>query len=123
MAGAEQNLNGAAMLVKPGRLHVRTFIPMKAEPVHCVQNSPSHLFARAFDIRVFDSKNKDTAILSSKKPIKQSGSCTADVQVPRRGGRETNSDGRVVTHRFNFRNAETASRTTSVFGSSVRGRI
>src|SRR5262245_40542464 len=110
------------MQVETCGLHVRTFIPLEAEPFHGLENSASHLFARAFDIRILNPQDENAVVLSSVEPVEERGTCSADMQVSSWRRRKTDSN-LLLTHRLNLRSAATASRTTSVLGSFVRGRI
>src|SRR5438094_262054 len=81
-----------------------------------------HLFARAFDIGIFDTQNKSSVVLSRIEPVEKRGPGSADVKVA--GGRRRKPDSNsLIGHRLSLRSAPTASRTTSVLGSSARGRI
>ncbi len=120
MTGFEQAEGCRSMLVESCRLHVGTFIPRKPEPFHGFKDSPRHLVAGSFGIGVFDAKHKRAVVLSCIEPVEQCSSGATDVEVSGGGRRKTNAN-LGLAHLLSFRSAATASRTTSVFGSSVRG--
>ena len=104
------------------RLVVRAFVPVKPKPRHRFEDAARHVFARALDVGIFDAKDESAIVLPRKQPVDERRPGTPDVQVPGGRWRETNANPSLV-HRLSFRKAATASRTTSVLESSVRGRI
>ena len=73
-------------------------------------------------IGVFDAKHKRAVVLSRIEPVEQCSSGATDVEVPGGGRRKANAN-LGLAHLPSFRSAATASRTTSVFGSSDSARI
>src|SRR5262249_3584540 len=65
------------------RLIQRPFVPLKIEPVHCVQDRLNCLRCRSFTVGVFDSENDLASIVTRKEVVKEGGSGAAYM---RRGG-------------------------------------
>ena len=66
MPAAHETLGELTIQVEPLRLKIWTFIPVKAEPGHRIEDAASHLFARAFDVRIFDPQYERAVVLSSE---------------------------------------------------------
>src|SRR5207247_2957239 len=81
---AHETLSRFAIQIEPFRLKVRTFIPVKAEPGHRIQDTSSHLFAGTLDVRIFDAHDKRALMLSSEQPVEECRSSACDVQQPGR---------------------------------------
>src|SRR6266478_9927359 len=60
---------------------VWTLIPIEAEPAQSFINRSCGLFGVACSIGVLDAQNEFAAVMSREEPIKQRGSCAADVEI------------------------------------------
>src|SRR2546428_3648903 len=66
MPGADETLGRPTVQIEPLRLKVRTLVPVKAEPGHRIEDASSHLFAGAFNVRIFDAQDERAPMLSSE---------------------------------------------------------
>ncbi len=126
MPAADETLSRFTIQIEPFRLKVRTFIPVKPQPGHCIEDASSHLFAGTRDVGIFDAQDKRALMLSSEQPVEECRSGASNVQVT--GWRRSEADANfpragLWAHRLIFRIALTASRTTSALESFCRGRI
>jgi len=63
---ADQTLGPLAVQIEPLRLKVGTFVPVKAQPGHRIEDASSHLFTGAFNVCIFDAQDERAAMLSSE---------------------------------------------------------
>jgi hypothetical protein len=73
-----------------------TFVPIKPNPLHSLNNGLDGFICRAALVRIFDTKDKHALLLARKKPIEEGGANTTDVENPSRARRKSDSD---LTHR------------------------
>jgi hypothetical protein len=74
-----QSPRGCPMLFIKSRLKERTFIGIKAEPVHAFQDALHHLDRRPLNVRVLDAEYESAVVLAREKPIEQRGPRAAQV--------------------------------------------
>jgi len=64
--------------ISPG-LKVRALVPVYAEPFEGLHDRPGRFVCGPFLVGIFDSKNEFPFLPSGEQPVKESGSCSADV--------------------------------------------
>src|SRR5438094_2236281 len=72
--------------------HMRTFIPIEAEPAQCFINRGGGFFSIARSIGVLDAQNEFAAVMSREEPIEKGCTCAADVEIASGRGGETDAD-------------------------------
>jgi hypothetical protein len=71
----------------------RTFIPVKSEPAHSVENAADHFSRRTLEVSVFDAQDEHAASAPGEQPVEKRGASAADVEVTRGGRGESDADG------------------------------
>jgi hypothetical protein len=71
--------------------HIRPFIPLEAHPAHVFENAGLGLARRALHIRILDAQDERTFLAVREQPVEQRRSGVADVQLPGRTRRESDS--------------------------------
>jgi hypothetical protein len=74
-------------------LKKRTFIPFEAEPAHAIEDALHHILGGALEVSIFNAQNEDTAGVTGEKPIEESSTRPAYMQIAGRRRRKTNTRG------------------------------
>ena len=82
-------------LVARHALHLikRTFVVVKTEPVHAVDDRLHRLGRGAFEIGIFDAQNESAAMATRIGPRVERGTGAANVEVTGGAGGEAGADG------------------------------
>ena len=79
------------------------FVPIQAEPLHRTQDNLLVFLGGALRVGVFDAKNEGAAHGAGERPVIDSGTCSADVQLAGGRGGETDTNRlRLVCHQAHF---------------------
>jgi hypothetical protein len=89
LAGSKETVDTSVVNILPLRLEIRPFIPIQSHPFHRFQDRSGMFIGRSLSVRIFDPEYEFTALLTGKQPIKQRGSCTADMEISGRAGWKT----------------------------------
>ncbi|MPM99987.1 hypothetical protein SDC9_147182 [bioreactor metagenome] len=85
-------INHCVITIETFSLEVRTFVPFQTQPVHTVHNGFDSFRRGTFEIGVFNTQHKLTAVITCKKPGVESSTRTTDVQIACRAWREASFD-------------------------------
>src|SRR5205814_2036691 len=72
--------------------HMRTFIPIEAEPAQSFINRGGCFFGIARSISVLDAQNEFAVVVSREEPIEKGRTCAADVEIASGRGGKTDAD-------------------------------
>ncbi len=85
-------INNRVIAIKTFGLEIRAFIPLQIKPVHTIHNGFDCFRRGTFEIGIFDTQHKLTALVASKQPGIESSTRAADVQIASRAWREASFD-------------------------------
>src|SRR5690606_28576366 len=77
----------------PLRLIERTFVRIKAQPAHAVENGLDGFRSGTLQIGIFNAQDELPFVTACIRPAEQRGARTANVQKTGRAGGETGTDG------------------------------
>ena len=78
------------MQIEPLGLAIQ-LVPPKIEPLQPVEDGIERSLRIAFDVGIVNAQHHGAAVVARVQPVEDEGACTADVQIPRWRGGETDS--------------------------------
>jgi hypothetical protein len=93
MAAINELLGRPLMVADEVGLKIGSLIPVHAQPGEPVKNPLDRICGRPLGIRILDTKDKFTAVLTGVEPVENGSAGTADMKIPCWAGGKTNNNG------------------------------